>query len=101
MTEITQAWEALKDNLPKAHVEVAELLYDVCDTMADRIEADADRLAQLEADNAALMEVVRQFADPHNWNANRNMWVRPDDPVKLAASALPAHLKEAAKEEAR
>ncbi len=87
MTEITQAWEALKDNLPKAHVEVAELLYDVCDTMADRIEADATRLARLEADNAALMEVVRGAV--HRFDDGSRA-------MQKALDALPAHLKEEA-----
>lgn len=49
--------------------------------------------AEFSADVSALLSLVEkqqealtQFGDPRNWNANRNMWVRPDDPVKLAAS---------------
>ncbi|MCM8735163.1 hypothetical protein M5E06_13320 [Azospirillum sp. A1-3] len=55
---------------------------------AQQIKELQAAISTAEADRKAIMEVVRQLSDPNNWNANRNMWVRPDDPVRLAASVL-------------
>ncbi|WP_395454842.1 hypothetical protein ACHMW5_13900 [Azospirillum melinis] len=69
---------------------------------ASKEDLQAARISQLEADNAALMEVVRA-AHTVDMEAfvDRLLWIVPDaayDGLSNALDALPAHLKEAAKE---
>lgn len=60
MDDIVKEWDALRESLPDDHAEAAEILFDRCDLMADRIEA-------LEADVATALEALRFYANPDHW----------------------------------
>ena len=89
MTDITKALDAIKDNLPTSRVD-AQSSFTTC-AKRWRI-GSAAKLAQLEADNAALMEVVRAMERIHT--ASGEAFVRKE--AREALTALPAHLKEEA-----
>jgi hypothetical protein len=52
------------------------------------IEEAADRMELQDARIKALEAALGEYADPNNWNTDRNMWARSDDPVFLAEFVL-------------
>lgn len=66
MDDLAKEWDVLRENLPDDHAEAAEILFDRCDLMADRIEA-------LEADVATALEAMRKVEDAMTaWNERQD-----------------------------
>lgn len=56
MDDLAKAWDVLRENLPNDHAEAAEILFDRCDLMADRIE-------ELEAIHANDVEEIARWRE--------------------------------------
>lgn len=66
MDDLAKEWDVLRENLPTDHAEAAEILFDRCDLMADRIEAlEAEMEARIAEAVKAEREVAKALADAY------------------------------------
>ena len=65
-----------------AFLQAATQRAEAAEAIIDKLGPQADAM---QSALAAARKALEVFKDPSSWDANRKLWVRPDDPVKLAA----------------